>query len=195
MASTPPPNSTFKITMKADENDDPNALACPRCGHKQPKKSKTSVCVSCKRFIPTADARQNWVKVEKLQYANMEQYLNKPDDEVTEVSFKRSRRSYQWVKLFRTVAVALVLSVTFYFATPAALKIMFGQSQFDKLQKNAVITFNQTSMTFNKMLRPIPHGHPKKGEKGAAIDDDKDATAAHAKASHHGKSAHKKHSG
>jgi len=162
-----PHNSAFQINMKAEETDDPNALACPRCGHKQPKKNKTSNCVSCKRFMPTADARQSWKAVQKLQYANMEQYLSKPEDEETQLSFKKSRGSFQYVRLFRTFAVIGVLSATMYFATPVALKMAFGPSGYNKMQKSASLTFSQTSNTLSKLLRPIPQPHPHKAKKDA----------------------------
>jgi hypothetical protein len=47
-----------------------------------------------------------------------------------------------------------------YFATPAALKMAFGPSQYNKIEKSANATFSQTSNTLSKFLRPIPHDKP-----------------------------------
>jgi ribosomal protein L37AE/L43A len=161
------PQNSFKINLKADENDDPNALACPHCGHRQPKKSKSANCVSCKRFM-TGDTRQNWTKVEKLQYANMEQYLNKDEEEPTQVSFKKSRSSYTYlIAYFRTFAVVAVVATTIYFATPVVLKMAFGPDQYSKIEKSATTSFSQTSNTLSHLLRPVPQQKPehKKHEK------------------------------
>jgi hypothetical protein len=94
-------------------------------------------------------ARQHWKPQQKILYPEIESILAQNDeDEPAEVNFKKSRRSHDVVRSFRTIGgVIVVMAVTSYYATPAALKFTMGEVGYKKLEASA-------NQTVKKILKP-----------------------------------------
>jgi hypothetical protein len=128
--------SAYHIDMKIPgEPEEPNTIACPRCGHVQEQKPRT-VCVSCKRLIPRQKARQGWEQKKRILYADMEQYFEKDTEEEAGVKFDKSRKGPSLLDHIRSVAILAGLGATLYFGVPACLKAALGEPAFNKMDRN-----------------------------------------------------------
>lgn len=130
-------DSLFKIDF--EEKDTPT-LACPRCGHLNPRKPRT-VCEHCNHFIPHDEARQDWASNKKVTAAELYGITQQEEsDESAEAkskdcSFKAGKKSYGWQCQVRRVAILFVMVAVAVAGTAYGLKTYMGDDKFNKLDR------------------------------------------------------------
>ncbi len=124
--------SAFKIEH---EDKDAPVLACPRCGHVQPRQIRT-VCEHCNRLIPTDNTRQNWDKRERNVYQELGELLY-DESALAQPEFKKSRKNYELIRNIRNLFLTFLFCGVLLYSGTIGLKHYLGPAKWKKLEKQA----------------------------------------------------------
>ncbi len=121
----------FAYDIHHTEREAPN-LACPRCGHVQPRK-KNVVCAGCNHLIPTENPRQTWQNLPTASdsYRKMAEVFF---DNGKTREFKKSRGNFGWQIFTRNVFLTLFLAVLVVVPTIFGLRAYVGEKDWKKVE-------------------------------------------------------------
>ncbi|MBX9696216.1 MAG: hypothetical protein K2Z81_27755 [Cyanobacteria bacterium] len=162
-------------------------LACPRCGHVQPRK-KNVVCASCNHMVPTDNCRQSWHNLPKNEYKEMAKaYFSDPDKPNKE--FRKAKGSYGWQQRTRSIVITFVIAVLLVIPSIFAMKAYMGDAAWSNLEHHVEEMVQKIS---NTNLQPAPAAATAESAKVAeAAPAAKSAPAKHSKAAKSSKSKKK----
>lgn len=151
-------------------------LACPRCGHVQPRK-KNVVCAHCNRMVPTEKSRQTWTDLPKNEYREKaKEFFGEKD--LDNKSFSKSKGSYGWQQRTRSLVLAVFLAVVVVVPAVFGLKAYLGDETWKNVEKDV-----------EAMVAKIEGMKPLGANATATAENTAAAAAAPAVAKHKSKSA------
>ena len=157
---------SFPYDIHHTEREAPE-LACPRCGHVQPRKKRV-VCAGCNHLIPTEKPRQTWnnLPTAKDSYRKMAEVFF---DEGKTRDFKTARRDFGWKLFIRHVFVTVFVAALVMVPTIFGLRAYVGEKDWKKVESkfDAVIgpAFHRIDTAPKVAIQPAAKAKPGKKSK------------------------------